>query len=165
MYIRGASKSKETQIARSINTMQKRRADLTRKLGGVTDEVQALRRAHDTIKAAEKQAVTLCNQAITESNDLKNQARTEAYATVDDAQTEAGRIIMRAERDARAIREQAYDFGLAQLDRDYPTREARNRERTRAKNTLVKHYGRARLAAATAEAAQWDRTHQEADAA
>ena len=65
-------------------------------------------------------------------------------------------IIKNAEKQAKAIREQAYDFGLAQLDRDYPTRQDRNRERQRAKNNLVKHWARKRLEAATAEAEQWE---------
>jgi len=68
----------------------------------------------------------------------------------------AQQIIKQAENQAKAIREQAYDFGLAQLDRDYPTRQDRNRERQRAKNTLVKHWAHKRLQAATAEADQWE---------
>jgi hypothetical protein len=68
--------------------------------------------------------------------------------THNDALEVAARIIAKAEEDARLIREQAYDFGLAQLDRDYPTRQDRERERQRAKTTLVTRYGRARIKAA-----------------
>lgn len=65
-------------------------------------------------------------------------------------------IINQAHRDARVIREQAYDFGLAQLDRDYPTRQHRNRERLIAKTKLVKRYARDRLKAAFQESTEWD---------
>lgn len=118
MYVRGATRAVDKSLATSIKSAQHRRAELTLKLAGITNEVQALRKARA--------------------------------------------IIVQAEKDATVIREQAYDFGLAQLDRDYPTRQDRNRERARAKNTLVKKYGNQRLKAATAEANQWDHKHQEA---
>ena len=65
-------------------------------------------------------------------------------------------IITKARRDARIIREQAYDFGLAQLDRDYPTRQDRNKERQMAKTKLVKRYAQERLLAAAKESHEWD---------
>lgn len=79
-----------------------------------------------------------------------------------EALRQAREIIKQAHRDARVIREQAYDFGLAQLDRDYPTRQHRTREREHAKKTLVKRYGRQRLKAATAEARKWDEKQETA---
>jgi hypothetical protein len=111
-YVRGQSRRTEAQIAKTLANAMHERALLTRKLQGVTTELEALRKARDIVK--------------------------------------------QAHRDAKIIREQAYDFGLAQLDRDYPTRQDRNREREVAKTKLVKRYARERLAAATAEAAEWD---------
>lgn len=161
-YTYGASKRTDRSIARSIQNAQQRRARLTKRLAGITSEVEALSRAEDTIKTAQKQAVDLCEQALKESRELKALATREAYAIVANAQHDAELIDQQARRDARAIREQAYDFGLAQLDRDYPTRQDRTRERERAKRTLVKHYAKQRLLAATNEAAEWDRNRKAA---
>lgn len=111
-YTFGATRQKDKELTRNIRTAQNERERLARKLNGVRNELQAMQRAQEIIRAAEKQA--------------------------------------------KAIREQAYDFGLAQLDRDYPTRQDRNRERQRAKNTLVKHWAHKRLEAATQEAEHWE---------
>jgi hypothetical protein len=111
-YTFGATRHKDKQLVKAIRTAQNERERLARKLGGVRNELQAMQRAQEIIRNAEKQA--------------------------------------------QVIREQAYDFGLAQLDRDYPTRQDRNRERQRAKNTLVKHWAHKRLEAATTEADQWE---------
>jgi len=111
-YIFGATRQKDKELTRNIRTAQNERERLARKLHGVRNELQAMQRAQEIIRAAEKQA--------------------------------------------RLIREQAYDFGLAQLDRDYPTRQDRNRERQKAKNTLVKHWAHKRLEAATQEAENWE---------
>lgn len=80
----------------------------------------------------------------------------EGIRTELEALRKARDIINQAHRDARVIREQAYDFGLAQLDRDYPTRQDRNRERQVAKTKLVKRYARQRIYAATKESMEWD---------
>ena len=157
-YQYGESNQKEQAIARSIRAARQRRARLTKKLEGVNNEVQALRRSRDIVKDAEKQAISLCEQAIREAESLKSAARAEAYATVESAQSEAERIVQQAHQEAGAVREQAYDFGLAQLDRDYPTRQDRTRERERAKRTLVKHYAKQRLLAAAHESAEWDKS-------
>lgn len=111
-YTFGATRKKDKALNKTFREAQMERARLARRLEGVLNEIQALQRAQQIIRTAEKQAAL--------------------------------------------IREQAYDFGLAQLDRDYPTRQDRNRERQRAKNTLVKHWAHKRLAAATAEADQWE---------
>lgn len=111
-YKHGATRKNKDQLAASLRAAQIERAHLAQKLQGVTNEIEAMRRARE--------------------------------------------IINQANRDARIIREQAYDFGLAQLDRDYPTRQHRNRERQIAKTKLVKRYARERLEAATREASEWD---------
>lgn len=117
-YVHGQTRRTEKQIAATLHNARIERGRLSKQLEGVTTELEALRKARDIIKKANK--------------------------------------------DAQVIREQAYDFGLAQLDRDYPTRQHRTRERELAKNKLTKRYARQRLAAATAEAAEWDAKHGEA---
>lgn len=116
-YVHGATRKPARQLAVTLRNAQIQRAHLAKKLEGVTNEIEALRRARD--------------------------------------------IINQAHRDARVIREQAYDFGLAQLDRDYATRQDRNRERQMAKNKLVKKYAKERLLAATRESEEWDARQRE----
>jgi transcriptional regulator with AAA-type ATPase domain len=109
---------------------------------------------HGKSKKTDQQITNTLRNAKIERAKLTTQLQ--GVTTELEALRRARDIITRANRDARIIREQAYDFGLAQLDRDYPTRQHRNRERQIAKTKLVKRYAQERLLAAANESAAWD---------
>lgn len=104
-------------------------ADLTKANAALTVENRRLNTQH--IQEQEN--------AHTHAATLRTQIAYEAHRLVIEANDEATRIIVTAENQASLIRELAHDQGLALADRQYRDTQARRRDTTRAKRSLIHH--------------------------
>lgn len=68
---------------------------------------------------------------------LLEEARTKADKLITDAYAKAKVIVTDAEQQAGYIRERAYDWGRAAADRDYVSKQVKQADERRARETIV----------------------------